>query len=114
MKKRSGLRKKKQEVRKEAERPKIRVEELFKRLEEKPIIHAEEEKVREDVKKLFGEKATKQFKLKEKAAIIKKPINNLFSKTIRLSGNKPIRYALPILVSLLIISIDTNIGRAYL
>ncbi|MBS3103143.1 hypothetical protein J4458_06905 [Candidatus Woesearchaeota archaeon] len=101
----AAIKVKKPEVRKEAERPKIRVEELFKRLEEKPIIHAEEEKVREDVKKLFGEKATKQFKLKEKAAIIKKPINNLFSKTIRLSGNKPIRYALPILVSLLIISI---------
>ena len=66
-----------------------------------------EEEVRQQVKELFVEKEIirKPIKLKEKLGIIKKPIEEFVDRARKVERQKIIRYALPAIMLLLIVSV---------
>ncbi len=76
------------------------------RVEEKPEIEVKEEEIKEQIKELFVEKVERRpIRPKEELFAIKNPFKNIFERTTKLDKNKLLRYGVPVVMLLLIISV---------
>ena len=87
------------------EREEKSIEELWR--EEKPKVKVEQEEVRKQIKELFeGPRGTiKLVRFREKIGAIKEPIKNIFEITRKFDRQKLTRYAVPVVMLLLIVSV---------